>query len=552
MSSRTPLRHPEEEELLRLADGELPPRRAAEVRAHLEACWQCRAAMEEMQSLVGECVRYRRHVLVGCMPPPPAPWADIERGFDAIDAQREPLRTRVARWLGLPFRGAARWAPVAVALALTGVLLYELRETPSVQAAALLRKAVAAEESHPRTARRVRIRTAKRQVTRVLGAQSKAIPVSDDDRSIEALFLAAHYDWNDPLSARSYQAWRDQAASPRDEVAAGDDIYRIKTSTDSGELASATLTLRTRDLQPLESRLEFRNREWVEIEELPAEAAPAPQPVAAVPAAPPSEPARATEPAPFSVTAAHELQVVAALHQLGADLGDPVEVSRSGGRVVVSGVGIAPERQQQIASALGRMPGVDVRFSEPAAAQAAQPAAEMPAAPVAGSGFPSRIEKQLGGRPQFDRLATRLLDTSETIMARAYAMRRLARQFPREVEAQLSTADRAVLSKLNQEHAAVLSDEAAGLDRLVSQILISLGASAGSARPGVPVPASWQDANEELFRTARSVETGMAQILGVAAGEPPSAQLPAELLSGVARLRAQAGICRRAAAENDR
>jgi hypothetical protein len=66
----------------------------------------------------------------------------------------------------------------------------------------------------------------------------------------------------------------------------------------------------------------------------------------------------------------------------------------------------------------------------------------------------------------------------------------------------------------------------------------------------VPSPASWQAANEELFRTARAVEAGVAQILGVAAGETASAQLPAELLSGIARLRAQAGICRRAAAED--
>lgn len=34
--------HPGEEQLLRFADGELRPKEAAAIRAHLEACWSCR------------------------------------------------------------------------------------------------------------------------------------------------------------------------------------------------------------------------------------------------------------------------------------------------------------------------------------------------------------------------------------------------------------------------------------------------------------------------------------------------------------------------------
>src|SRR5437870_305266 len=81
-----PMGHPDSEHLLRYADGEAPAGAAAEIRAHLEACWQCRAEMEELQKTVGECVRYRRSVLERHLLPPPAPWRDIYRGFAEIDA----------------------------------------------------------------------------------------------------------------------------------------------------------------------------------------------------------------------------------------------------------------------------------------------------------------------------------------------------------------------------------------------------------------------------------------------------------------------------------
>ena len=46
------------------------------------------------------------------------------------------------------------------------------------------------------------------------------------------------------------------------------------------------------------------------------------------------------------------MRVLAALNRVGADLGDPIEVSRAGGEILVSGVGIEPQRQQEIKDAL--------------------------------------------------------------------------------------------------------------------------------------------------------------------------------------------------------
>src|ERR1035438_3840153 len=80
--SNWPSGHPEEGLLLRSLDGELPARKARQVRKHLEACWQCRAEMESLEATVAECVRYRKQVLAGLLPEAPNAWQRLDRGFD--------------------------------------------------------------------------------------------------------------------------------------------------------------------------------------------------------------------------------------------------------------------------------------------------------------------------------------------------------------------------------------------------------------------------------------------------------------------------------------
>ena len=55
--------HSSDEDFLCLLDGELEPRRAAEVRLHLEACWSCRARSEKFQKAISSFVEYRSLVL---------------------------------------------------------------------------------------------------------------------------------------------------------------------------------------------------------------------------------------------------------------------------------------------------------------------------------------------------------------------------------------------------------------------------------------------------------------------------------------------------------
>src|ERR1700736_1695440 len=219
--TRLLMRHPEDEQMLRYADGELPARTAGEVRSHLEACWQCRAQLEELQNTVGECVSYRKNVLQRHLPPAPAPWTDIYQRFSEIDASlvQPSLLDRTVRALQWPMHNARIWAPVAVTLLLVWGLFYRFRITPSVQASELLRKAVIAADTHAVKTRHIEIRTKQHHLTRFTGTNQKLASSGDTDtiNSLQTMFRAANYDWDDPLSAKSYQAWRNQLTAKQDQ-----------------------------------------------------------------------------------------------------------------------------------------------------------------------------------------------------------------------------------------------------------------------------------------------------------------------------------------------
>ena len=109
MSSLQPI--PKTALLLRYLDGELPARKSRQVRGHLEACWQCRTAVEDLRRLdrgvrpvpqeraAGASAAARRR-----------PWADLSDGFARIDAEvgAESWMARLGRLLAAP--PARRWA----------------------------------------------------------------------------------------------------------------------------------------------------------------------------------------------------------------------------------------------------------------------------------------------------------------------------------------------------------------------------------------------------------------------------------------------------------
>jgi len=551
--------HPEDGVLLRYIDGELPGRKLRQVERHLKACWQCRTEVKELESTVAGCVRYRKNVLQAHLPDPPNPWPDLYQGFARIDSSASGEFHLVAKQLAARlvalFGGAAKqfgsskvrqWGvALAAALVLVCAIWYQFRETPSVQAAVLLKRAVLAAEAQSTPARRVQVRTRVAQAF---------LPVKEPSLApLRARFEAAHFNWDDPLTAKSYQSWHDGVTAKQDAVTTVPDpqspalnCYQIRTVAAEGELATASLMLRMHDLRPVEERLEFRDNEWVELTDITdattrddgaSVAAHVELPVRPVV---PSRPAAASGPASIS----EELQVLAALHEIGADLGDPVEVNLTDGRVVVGGVGIPPDHQHHIHGKLDAMPNVTVQFSEggagfslPGGAGFSLPTAA--AAPTS-SGLPALVEQHLGGQAEFEKFSSQVLDRNESLMSRASALRRLAETFP--TDADLAVKDREVLRAMAREHAEAFARELAGLDRALNPLLVSLGGSA-APRTATATAPSWQPAALELARAWHRLEVSVSVLLGVTPGSAPAGQLPSDLLAAMGEVRADVDGC---------
>ena len=546
--SKLALHHPEDGVLLRYVDGELSRRESSSVEDHLKACWECRAALNELQEAVNECVRYRKQVLIPTLPPPPSPWKSLD--FAQVDAEiaAESFGSRIARWLS-PLRSRPmRWAlSGALAAALALVAVRQLRETPKVEAAALLHKAIDISDARPHTAHRLRVLSSRGPILRTAAALKRG----GAEVEVRRLFETAGYDWNDPLSARAYAAWHDALARKVDEVSTADPaVYDIKTTTQDSELLSATLKLRRTDLAPLEGRFEFRSKDWVEISEsvdqLDTPASTIAGTTGGTPRQPVVPPATSLHEAAEVPAVNAELQVAEALHQVGADLGDPLEITREGNSVVVTGAGIPPARQQQIHDQLDRLPQVVVRFSDPvfpASTPAAEPATTRDAAvPPDRSTYTARIEQRLGGRPQFERFSGQLFDWTDSAMSRAYALRRLGQQFPPSTESGLTASERRTLHTIGREHIAALQGYLGKIQSTVAPVLQGIGGAAGTREQGAPA-ADWQTASEQMLSSARHVEKLLAVVLGATSGNP--AEAPSQLLTALSQLTLDIQQCQR-------
>ena len=501
-------------------------------------------------------MRYRKNVLEAHLPEPPKPWADIYREFERVDESmsREPWPSRLMRLLAGP--AARRWGvALATVLVIALVFYQQFRGTPSVEAATILKRAVTAADSRPMAPRRLMIQTRTQRMTRVVGnprlAKAAEEPLA---ATLEERFDAAHYSWDDPLSAKAYQAWFNSLITRHEEVTTVADpewpaerCYQIRTETPEGTLAAASLLLRTTDLSAVESKLEFRDKEWVELSEITdATTRDDGRPVATNV----GPPMRRTEPSRFAATSpgatasvSDELQVLAALHEIGADLGDPVEVTLAGGKVLVNGVGIPAGRQKQIREHLDGMANVRIDFSDPT--MAAMPAE--PAGPDGGSpgskpsAIQSRVEQQVGGRAEFERFSSQVLDRNESMMSHAYALRALAQRFPAGADAGLAQQDREVLREMARDHATRLAREAATIERALAPILTGMGGTA--QKTGVAAQEAWEPAAEDLFQVSRRVEVLVSVMLGAARGDASAERLPTELLTAIRQLRADADQC---------
>lgn len=451
-SSTSP--HPDSEMLLRLVDEDLSAAERQEVDRHVQGCEECAQQVEALRETLGDYLKFHEAVLKPSLAAPPQEW------------ERLALRPRVLRF------PSKRWLAAAAAIVMAVFLMRRLEHAPAVSAAVLLDKATVAERSAPVTKGRIRIRTRNHTWNR-----NRTGDTSPDLAEAQKLFAAAGYNWQNPLSAEAFAEWRGHLAEKRDEVTLLPkpehvESYVIRTFASGGALSDASLTLRARDLHAVACTLRFRSDETIDMAEVSDQETAAPsaeQPAAAPPVVElPAARSAAQEAGP-----AEELRVIAALHRIGADLGEPVEVRREGSGVLVSATGLDPQRQEQVRTALAAVPGVQVQLNSVPRTEThagLQPRRSAPAADRANPVI-SELQASLGRETSPTELADQFIDRTDASIERAYALRALARRFPPEVTRQWDAANAQILREILRDHVEKLATSVQAIRNLLAPIL---------------------------------------------------------------------------------
>jgi len=493
--------HLNTDDLILFMDRELDPAQTAQAEKHLLLCAECGTRLQALQKGSAAHNRYHEQVLKPSLQVPESTWPRL----------KPKPRMNWTVW----------WAAAAVAATLALVWTYfPLRTEPSARD--VLEKAEAAPES-PRG--EIVFTTGQYRFARpaVLDAGASEARF----QHIQALFVQANYSWTNPLSARSFAAWRQQhLRDKRDFVTAihgdgGRSFYRIRTRTDSGILRSASLMLEAATYHPAKASFEFQGEDLIEVTEQDSPAA-APNIQAVVP----------PKPVETIATPEDELRVFAALDAIGADAEEPIDVTLDPAHhsVLVTGMGMPPGRRKQIETALASLPNTVVRFSSglsthgEAEADSATPATADPA-------FRQNLQDKAGGARQLQTITDNALDISNALFAQSHSLLVLAQQFPPPVEFALTPASANTLLALRQRHLGAMSY---ALRRLRDQLRPLL--TDDVMITGNQQAAPWQTQAGQLYESTRNLDRVVSRLLAGTYDAPAGESMLKELPDDISRV----------------
>jgi hypothetical protein len=479
--------HPDEATLLRFLDQDLSADEIRDIAEHLAGCGACRGELAAVRETLGEVGRFHETVIKAALPGPPRAWG---RPLWSALANPEPAERRL---IGFPIKRALA---LAAAIVVAVVVVRWMERPIPVSAAELLGKAEVQERAAPNVSRRIRIRWKSHSWTRPGRLDASLLPETDAPL-LRAMLGSAGFDWEDPLSAGAFSRWRKGLPEWHDDVRNEGGSYVVNTSTPAGALSEASLTLRAGDLHAVSATLKYRSLEILEMMEVPVDAN---EVAVGQPHPPVPELILRTPEATVPTTgAAEEVQVIVALHRIGADLGEPVDVLRTPEGIQVSGSGLNAVRQEQIRAAVADIPGVRVAFEANSGHRLN--GAELPprtAAP-ADAANPLLDELRAAAANAAADPADALIDATDRAVQRSYALAALARRFPQLVESALATGDRAVVRHTALDHVEALSTAVSQMTTLLAALLPPSSGSAVAA-------AHWQQTAEDILVAAQGVD----------------------------------------------
>lgn len=369
--------HLSDEALSRGLSGELSAVRSLGARAHVSRCWQCRSRRDALERAAMQLAEHRKRVAASTPANPARRGMLVAALRERAAHQRTPSRfTFSAPLLSRSVQESMTplLASVAIVLSAT-VLLAWIWSRPQnvVTPGELLARAQSCDEQSGTTSgviyQRVSITTPRYHIEhetyRDLRGVRRRRPehLSAQAQPVRQILTSLGVDWENPLSAASYRAWRDRQIAASDRVQTTKNALTLVTTVPAQPVFMESLTVRASDFRPVARTVKSREYGTIEIAEVSYAVLDwqgVNQALFEPLAAPSSQPAPVLRHLPPSVLDLDhaELSARLALNRLHADQGEQISMARTDRSVIIRGVVDTEARRQEIVSALAILPHV--------------------------------------------------------------------------------------------------------------------------------------------------------------------------------------------------
>lgn len=572
--------HLSDGKLLLYLDGELSPNEATQVQKHLVACWSCRMNADHVQNAVFAFIKYRNESL-RLLPPP----SSDEREFAlAMQSLRERLgkRSQLAslndflRQILLVVRPATLrpsiWAMTGLSVAFVAVAFFIWSDrVPVITASQLLEKAIEAQASEvgatdqPVIYQKLRIRCGARaammelwhdkansRFRQIVGSARDGIMRESSKvdevalmSELMAVLRANHLNPQQPLSAASFQAWRQSLKSKHEEISRsqkenGATLTLSVTTVANvavGQIIEASLIVTEHNWRPREQLLKVQGEKEIREYHLSETAHEVHSlTMSDVFQEPPSMIATMQISETNSLGVNHlptkaelqnaEVAAMYLLHQLKADLGEQIEISReSNEQIVVRGQVDTAERKWELIAKLKEIPFVVVQiytFND-------APIRSIPRHMSVTKALPSRVEntvainmfdhllaryfvehgKAMGKdtmsiNRRIEQMANRAFAEASAAMASGWALRRLVERFNDDQDELMGAAATSQVREIINDHLTEINTRNRNLRILLEQPLITIAGTHNCSPPLIETVKG--DRKERVMRLFKAVE----------------------------------------------
>jgi len=542
--------HPPAGLLLLHLEDELEERAAQAVRSHVEQCAQCQDSCRQLEGGMEQFMSFRDAAEL----PVPGPRTQALKArllAESAGSARMPVIARL--------RGLLQFdSPRRLAFALSGAALcliiwlsvYLGNPGQSVYASQILDKARNASDSLLAQSKVLNQKIRMRRGTTVIERSvrhSKQVSAEAREPSIDAEFQQtldlAHVNWNDPLNAGDFAAWRAAQQKPADTVKETAQGVTITTSVAGAAIAEESLTLSRSDWRPIARSVEVRGEAPIEIGEvsyeiadsLPAQAlaingVSSSAAAAEKPAAGPAVEASAVE------LESAELDLREALHSMGADVSAAPEIWDAEHTVFLRAFPESAGQAEEIRNAIGRIPHVkQAPTNSESRRQAGRPGNYTTAPPLAGA-----LEDRLGGAQQMSKFLGSLRTRSTHVLAESAALDQLGKRYSVDVIKALPPALRPRVNRLAASLLSSLQRDSAEYVKSISPVLDDMAQrsnikASGEDGRNLPSCLTWQENAALAAPQWRDFDKSVSLLFVATQAETPVAPSAAELLANSLR-----------------